>query len=247
MTKPVTIAVGIAAASVACAAVAVATGGIARGIAAWTAAACAVASLAYLRNRPEWLGKARGGLAAAAILALPYLLAFRVACRLMGWWRGPDRPTRVAPGVWVSGRIDRRTLPPEVAVVVDLVAEYAADRAIRRLPGYRSLPVLDGGCPPDPEAFARLVCELAAGTSGDVLIHCDSGRGRAPTFAAALLVARGDAADAAEALALLRARRPVVAPTRSDLAFLETALPLVRAGLARPSSPAAVDGELSVQ
>ena len=202
-----------------CLTIAAMTHGVARVLAAWIALACAVACAAYVRNRPQWLGKRNGRISARALVVLPYLLAFRVACRLMRWWREVDRPTCVAPGVWVSGRIGE--LPAGVTTVVDLVAEYAASPRIRALPGYRCLPVLDGGVPPDDDVFVSLIRELAAPGTGDVLVHCDSGRGRAPTFAAALLVARGMAPDVAHALSMIRERRPVVAPTRSDLAFLE--------------------------
>jgi hypothetical protein len=243
VTKPTKIALGIGVAAVACAALALGSTGIVRGLWVWTALACVIASLAYAFNRPTWLGKVGGATAPRAVLVLPYLVAFRVACRLMARWREPDRPTRVAPGVWLSGRIDTGTLPHGVTTVVDLVAEYGADRGIRSLPGYRSLPVLDGGFPPDVDAFVQLVREVAAMDGGDVLVHCDSGRGRAPTFAAALLVARGLAVDPGAAMAAMRAHRPVVAPTRSDLAFLARVLPHLRR-LARRrigAAPVAVD------
>jgi len=233
VTKPRKIAAGIGAAALVCAVLALGTSGAPRALAAWTAVACTIACLAYLLNRPHWLGKRAGVVSPRALPVWPYLVAFRVACLAMARWRGPDEPTRVAPGLWVGGRSTMANLPPEVTVVVDLVAEYAADREIRALPGYRSLPVLDGGVPGDVEAFAELVGEVAMAAAREVLVHCDSGRGRAPTFAAAVLIVRGQAADPAEAVAMLRARRPVVAPTRSDLLFLAAAMPRLRALAAR--------------
>jgi protein-tyrosine phosphatase len=244
MTKPVKIAAGIAAAGAIVAALAAASRGIAAVCFAWIALACAVASLAYLLNRPGWLGKAAGSLALRRLVLLPYLIAFRIACRAMRWWRSPDQPTRVAPGVWVAGRVEARTLPPGVATVVDLVAEYAAERGIRELPGYRSLPVLDGGVPPDPDRFVALVYEVAMADGGDVLVHCDSGRGRAPTFAAALLVARGLAADVEEALVRMRLERPVVAPTRTDLEFLASVMPRLRIHLEARAGAARISVDL---
>jgi protein-tyrosine phosphatase len=228
MTKPVLIALGVGAAATACAGIAIASHGVARFLAAWTALACAVAALAYVANRPHWLGKRRGVTSPRALLVLPYLVAFRIACRMMAWWRGPDHPTRVAPGLWVGGRVRASTLPPGVTTIVDLVAEYGAARAVRRMPGYRCLPVLDGGFPADLEQAAALVRELAAIETGDVLVHCDSGRARAPTFAAAVLIARGLATDAADALTVVCARRRVAAPTRSDVTFLDAVAPRVR-------------------
>lgn len=227
VSKPTKIATGIGVAGLACVALALASGGVARVLWAWTALACAVACAAYVRNRPHWLGKRDGAMSSWALVLLPYLGAFGIACRLMRWWRPADRPTQVAPGLWVGGRLTAGTVPPGVTVVVDLVAEYAADLSVRGMVGYRSLPVLDGGVPPDAGAFLALVREVAA-AGGGVIVHCDSGRGRAPTFAAAVLVARGLVPDVAAAFAVLRARRGVVAPTRSDLTFLERVAPALR-------------------
>jgi hypothetical protein len=228
VTKPVKVGAGIGVAGAVSAILAALTGGFARILWAWTAVSCAVACAAYLLNRPAWLGKRDGRLSPRALALWPYVIAFRIACAVMRAWRGADAPTRVAPGLWVGGRIDGATLPPAVTTVVDLVAEYSAPRAIRDLPGYRSLPVLDGGYPPDTAVFLDLVRELIA-CDGDVLVHCDSGRGRAPTMAAALLVARGQAGDVDGAVAMIRARRPVAAPTRSDLVFLDSVSAALRA------------------
>jgi hypothetical protein len=226
------IALGIAVAGAGCAALAVRSGGLARAAWAWTAGSCAIATAAYLLNRPEWLGKRAGRLTPRALILLPYLVAFRIACALIRRARPADAPTEVVPGLWVAGRVDARSFPAGVRHVVDLVAEYDAPAWERALPGYRALPVLDGGQPPSAHAFLDVLRDLR--DAGDpVLVHCDSGRGRAPIMAAALLVARGIAPDVEAALALVRARRPVASPTRVDIAFLERIAPELRA-LRRP-------------
>ncbi len=122
MTKPVKIGLGIGVAGLVCAVCAVETTGGARAFWIWTAASCAVASLAYGLNRPHWLGKRNGAMGPRAFFILPYIIAFGIAVRLMRWWRGADRPTRVAPGVWVGGRTLAGSVPPGVTTVVDLVA-----------------------------------------------------------------------------------------------------------------------------
>jgi protein-tyrosine phosphatase len=98
---------------------------------------------------------------------------------------------------------------------------------VRELPGYRNLPILDGAEPPSREAFLDVIHDLRD-VPGSILLHCDSGRGRAPTMAAALLIARGLAPDVDSALALVRAGRPVSSPSRVDVAFLCTVLPSLR-------------------
>ena len=239
MTKPTKIAVGIGAAGVTCALLAACATGPTRLLGSWTAGACAISCGAYLGNRPAWLGKRAGRLSWRALVVLPYLVAFRIAVALMRTWRGRDAPGRVAPGLWVGGRIAVDTVPPGATMIVDLVAEYGAPRRVRRHPGYRSLPVLDGGVPPHADAFLDLVQEIAT-ARGEVLVHCDSGRGRAPTLAAAVLIARGLARDIEEAVARVAAARPVAAPTGSDLRFLAAVLPRLR-DLARVANTLALE------
>src|SRR5262245_1680327 len=220
VTKATKIALGIAVAGACCAALAITRHGGARVAWTWTAATCAVAAGAYVANRPAWLGKRAGGYGPWALVMLPYLVAYRIASALARWWRGADAPSLIVPGLWVGGRLDARTFPPGVTHVVDLVAEYPAPRWARVLPGYRTLPILDGGKPPARERFVALARELRD-VPGGVLVHCDSGRGRAPTMTAAILIARGMARDVRSAIAMIRARRPVASPTRTDVAFLE--------------------------
>jgi hypothetical protein len=232
VTKPTAVGSGVAVAAAACLALAATTSGLPRLWWTWTTIACVIAATAYLRNRPAWLGKRDGRWSWRTLPVLPYLVAFRIACLLMRWWRGGDAPTEVAPGLWVGGRI-AGPLPPGVGHVVDLVAEYPEAHGIRTRPGYRGLPTLDGGFPPRLDEFLVLVDELATARGG-VLVHCDSGRGRAPTLAAAVLIARGEAHDVDGAIDRVRRARPVAHPTRSDRMFLATALPGLRA-IARPT------------
>ena len=128
--------------------------------------------------------------------------------------------------------------------IVDLVAEFPAPRRTRLLPGYRCFPVLDGGVPPDATRFLGLIEELRDHREG-ILIHCDAGRGRAPTTAAALLIARGLAHEANDAFEMIRARRPIAAPTRSDRVFLTQLTPALRAQATLVSSDHRHGGRLA--
>src|SRR5262245_30647130 len=229
VTKATKIALGIAVAGACCAALAITRHGGARVAWTWTAATCAVAAGAYVANRPAWLGKRAGGYGPWAFAMLPYLAAYRIASALARWWRGVDAPSLIVPGLWVGGRLDARTFPPGVTHVVDLVAEYPAPRWARALPGYRPLPIVDGGKPPAPERFVALARELRA-VPGGVLVHCGSGPGRSPSTAPAVPTARGAAPDVRSAIATIRARRPVASPTRTDVAFLERITPRLHPG-----------------
>ena len=136
-------------------------------------------------------------------------------------------------------RGEERERPRLVLAVLGEVQVHAADDAPHRIA--RAQPVLDGAVPPDLDAYVRLVREVAA-DAGEVLVHCDSGRGRAPMLAAALLVARGIAPDRDTAVAVVRAARPVASPTRNELEFLAAvcaALACPRATVERVAASAA--------
>jgi hypothetical protein len=221
MTKPRLLATAIGGAGGACAVLAIAAPSPLRWLLAWIALACALVAWAYLVNRPGLYGKREGRLSWwRALPVLPYLVAYRIAAAVRAARRRYAAFDEVAPGLYVGARIDASRLPPDTELVVDLTSEVNEPRDLRRHPGYRGLPVLDGSIPPDEERFLELVSELAA-AAGGVYVHCVSGRGRAPTAAAAVLIARGVADGPAAAFELLRKGRPVVKPTQSDISFVE--------------------------
>lgn len=221
MTKPAKLALGIGFMAVVFARAAVATGGLARFACAWIALSCAIAAFAYAWNRPDLFGKRDGVLSRLnVLLLLPYLLAFRLACRIMRDWRQTPALSPVRPDLWVGGRIDASDLPVPDPVVLDLVCEFDEPEALRRLPGYRCVPVLDGHHPPDEEAFLALLDEFAE-TDRPIVVHCESGRGRAPTAVALLLLRRGVVRETADAIAAVAAGRPWTKITTTDRAFLE--------------------------
>ena len=191
----------------------------------WPAAAGGGVGLAYLTNRPGLLGKRADGTRnpCAAALFLPY-----TAYALAVWhlWRVVDRvPARNDAGEFLT--LSRRPLPGELpgpddeplAAVLDLTAEFAARPAVRALPGYRCLPVLDAAAP-DPAALHAAVLALAPPERGRILIHCANGRGRTGLAAAAWLLVHGFAATPGEAVARLKAARPSVRLHRGQRAVL---------------------------
>jgi hypothetical protein len=221
MTKPRLLALAIGCAGGACAALAVFAPGPLRWLLAWTALACGLVAGAYLANRPGLYGKSEGRLSWwRSLPVLPYLVAYRIAAAVRGARRRYADWNEVAPGLYVGARIGAARLPPGTELVVDLTSEVNEPYPLRRHPGYRGLPVLDGSIPPNDERFLELVSEMAA-AAGGVYVHCISGRGRAPTAAAAVLIARGVADGPAAAFELLRKGRPAVKPTSGDVSFVE--------------------------
>lgn len=155
-----------------------------------------------------------------ALLLAPY----RGLCWLL--WQGQSRlrpePSchEVAEGLLLGRRpLRENEVPDGIHCVVDLTSEFPRSRLFAKVPSYVTLPTLDMGVPADG-AFRELV-ERLADERGTLYVHCAMGHGRAPTLTAALLIARGLAADADDAIDKLRAIRPTVHLHGSQRALLE--------------------------
>lgn len=223
LTKPVRLCLGVGLAGIFCAALGFRIGSPWGWMLLWAALACLLVSAAYGLNRPDVFGKRGGrrGLLQTA-LTLPYLAALWIACAGMRIKRRLPTVSRVAPGLYVAGRIRPNDVPDDVEYIVDLTAEFSEPRAIRERPGYRCFPLLDGSYPPREDTMLALLDELAR-AKGGILVHCESGVGRAPTMAALILMARGQADDPAAAIHLMKLSRPAVKPTVSDYRFMKRA------------------------
>jgi protein-tyrosine phosphatase len=240
MTKPARLSLGIGCAGFVCATLGVLAPRPASWMFGWCAGACVLVAAAYARNWPGIFGKRGGALPwSRTIVLLPYLAAFRIACALMRWWRGLPVLSQIVPGLYVGGRMAPTDLPAGVALIVDLTCELSEPAPLRAHPGYRCVPVLDGAYPSREDEVLALLREIAV-TRGGVVVHCESGKGRAPTVAALALMARGEAADPAAAMSLVRRGRPWAAPTAVDLRFLERLAGRVVLPPARFAEPAVV-------
>jgi protein-tyrosine phosphatase len=187
----------------------------------WPAVSCLLIGAAYAGLGPRVCGKRQdGGMAWwAVLLLLPYLAA------TWAGWHVLRRLTReaccheVAPGVWVGRRPLRGDVPPDASLIVDLTAEFPADRAVRFGRKYVCAPTLDRTAP--EETALRAVVETAARWEGPVYIHCAMGHARSAMTAAAVLIRRGLAADAEEAVARMRRVRPRIRLQESQRRLLE--------------------------
>lgn len=178
---------------------------------AWWLLYFAVSALAvavvYTARWPRVFGKRGDG--AMAWYAWPLwapLFAYQwlVHVGLRRWTREPVAD-EVAPGVWVGRRPRAHELPPGIAIVVDLCAEFPVAAGVKDGRRYLAIPTLDATSPTPAELVDAVGQVLAAG--GPAFIHCAFGHGRSATVAAAVLVRRGDATlDDVEAR--LQARRP---------------------------------------
>lgn len=225
MTKCRVLAAGIGSAALLFFAIGLSSEGLARALSWWVALACGLSATAYLANWPGIYGKRDGRLVPWRTAAtLPFIAAYRVAATIRRLIRTHETWNEVAPGLFVGGRVSAQELPPGTQQVIDLTSEVPAPAGVRLHRGYRGHPVLDGGWPSDESAFCALARELAAAT-GPLYLHCISGRGRAPTAAAAVLLARGTVRDVSSAIELVKKGRPATSLTGTDVAFLERVAP----------------------
>ncbi len=187
----------------------------------WPAGSYLLMGGAYGGLGPGVCGKRPdGGMAWTAVaLLLPYLLI-----RWAGWHairRFSREPCcdEVAPGVWVGRRPLSGEMPPDATLVVDLTAEFPATRAVRDGRVYLCVPTLDATAP--DETALRAAVETAAKWGGPVYIHCALGHARSATAAAAVMMRRGLAADAGQAVEMMRAARPRIKLEKVQRRLLE--------------------------
>lgn len=179
-------------------------------LAAWAAAGCALFAAAYLAGRPLWLGKRPDGQLSLArrALVLPLHLVFHAVMAAEAALVREDAWNEVRPGLFLGRRPGRGPLPEGVEHVVDLTAEFPVAPGLPEGAAYTTCPTLDG-TPTDLERLDALVAQLAEDPRC-VYVHCAQGRGRSALVVAAVLLARGEAADPEAAEAALRAVRPSV-------------------------------------
>ena len=177
----------------------------------WPAASWLALTWAYLKNRPEMLGKRPDGTfrLPSALLLLPHLAACeiyfhfkRLVLKLEPCWN------EVVPGIYIGRRPQPGELPGGVRWIVDLTAELYEPGELARREHYRYLPALNRWAPQE-EGFRRLAQELAAATE-PMYIHCGSGLGRSATVVAAVLILKGIEDDADGAEQTMQAVRPRV-------------------------------------
>lgn len=179
-------------------------------VVAWPAVSVLVVGVGYLGAGPGVFGKRSDGSLhpATRVVLLPYHV---VAYLRMHWdaVRHGEAPWhRVAEGLYLGRRTPSAAMPPDARVVVDLTAELPRIAGMDPEIRYHVLPTLDATAPAY-EPFDALARRLAV-EPGPIFVHCAAGHGRSAAFAAALLVARGRAHDAASAEACLRRERPLV-------------------------------------
>lgn len=202
----------------------------------WAAVSCLLVAGAYAMNRPRLLGKRDDGTVSplALVALVPYLAVQAVVWRLATRLRPAAAACEVAAGLHIGRRPLAHEVPCDVRSVIDLTAEFGEPRGVSTGRRYVCLPTLDGTAPGDAE-LDRVVEDLAARRE-PALVHCANGHGRSALVVACTLVARGDAADADDAMRRVRAVRHRARLNSIQKAAL--ARHLERRGVGRPTSVA---------
>ena len=168
------------------------------GVLGWMGLTSLTAGLAYVLNRPAWMGKQHGAL---RVWMAPYLAFSRVVAATAQRLGHAERD-EVAPGLWVGGW--PMAGAPGLAQL-DLTAELP--RRGEAL-AYAVVPMLDGrGMSGAAFAQALAVAQGWRAAGHPVLVHCAYGHGRSVSVACALLVAEGLEPDLASAEARIRSFR----------------------------------------
>lgn len=183
----------------------------------WSGFAWSVVAAGYAGAGPRVFGKLADGRIAAAHSAalLPFLAVMWTV------WRVRARRGRfgheIAPGLRLGRRPLGDELPESVTAVVDLTSEFPKSSGVADRE-YLCVPLLDANAP-DAATLARIV-EWIEARDGEVYVHCAAGNGRSATVAAAVVLARGLAPDAAAAVEFVRRARPSIRPNRAQSAAL---------------------------
>jgi predicted protein tyrosine phosphatase len=118
-------------------------------------------------------------------------------------------------------------------IVVDLSAELSAPRSVA---DWRAFPMLDLVVS-DPDALCAVAVEIehavreAQQTGAEVTVCCALGLSRSAAAVAVWLAIFGGAANPAEAVSVLRARRPRIALGARDIAAISDACARMQSGI----------------
>lgn len=140
------------------------------------------------------------------IIHLPYMLYSAILWHLVCLLSREQAINNLTDNIIIGRRLLTHELPEGITNYVDLTAEMEDPKAIRELPGYLCLPILDAGIPSSEKphsAISRL-------KPGKIFIHCAQGHGRTGLFALTLLVEHQQIHCFDEGLAMIQSIRPKV-------------------------------------
>jgi len=177
----------------------------------WPAAGFLILSAGYLYFGPVVYFKAPDGQQKlwARIIHFPGFLFNRITWKIGRLTKPDDLWNEIVPDVFLGRKLTGKSqLPDNIALVIDLTAEYLEPEDIKTSVDYKCVPTLDGTAMIS-DNFAE-VLDYAANKQAVTYIHCAVGHGRAAMFVACLLIRSGICSDAEEAERLIKTKRPRV-------------------------------------
>jgi hypothetical protein len=188
-------------------------------VAVWLGFDFVVLGVAHGRGSHKVFGKRPDGTLPwwSWLVFLPLLLYTTAVWHLIrAISREPVR-NEVTGQLMVGRRLVGAELEGEFDNFVDLTAEFSEPSVIRRSPGYRCFPILDGAAP-TPEALRAAVASLRPGRT---YVHCAQGHGRTGLFALAVLLDSGVARSIDDGMRMLSAVRPAIRLSREQERCIE--------------------------
>jgi|SRR5579872_6418640 len=175
---------------------------------------CAVSflllSIAYAGAGPGLLLKRASGRhpIIAWLLFGPYFILNSLTFCLYRLMSNEPPYTQVAPNIFFGRRLTPRECEENRWVsVLDLAGEFAESHQLRKLEGYKSLPVLDATAPTEEQLRSAVAWLIASVATGPVYVHCALGHGRSACVVIAYLLSVGIVGSVAEGVQLLRSLR----------------------------------------
>jgi protein-tyrosine phosphatase len=202
----------------------------------WPAVSFATVAVGYLHSGPAVFGKRQDGKLAPqnVVVLFPYLAYLWSLWYVIRVVQREPAVNQLSEGLLIGRRLLSSELPQDIETVVDLTCEFNEPRELRSK-SYLLCPILDGFVP----AMEQLVAWVQAidAAREPIFIHCAEGHGCTGLVAAALVVARGQATTAMEALQIVQSKRPLVRLGKRQFRLLEEVVHrLRRAGDVSPPS-----------
>ena len=176
----------------------------------WPATSLCLVGLGYVVFGHRVFGKCSDGSMrfTRMMILLPYLGSLWLLWHVIRLVSREPAYNTLVDGIVIGRRLLSKELPFDINTVVDLTSEFPAPLALRSVRNYVAAPMLDGFVLA-PHLLAELVSNIVS-TDSPVFIHCAQGHGRTGLVAALVLVARGDASHAENALDMVKSCRPLV-------------------------------------
>ncbi len=189
----------------------------------WPAVSFMTVALGYLRFGPRVFGKRSDGTLAIlnVIVLLPYLIYLWSVWYALRLVKREPAYNELTEGVLIGRRLLSSELPGEITTIVDLTCEFSEPRRLRSK-SYLLFQVLDGFVPSVEQLldWARAINSAPP----PIFIHCAEGHGRTGLMAALLLLVKGQAESAAEAVQLVQSKRPLVRLSKRQFQLLDAAV-----------------------